>query len=116
MIRSFVLLISFGYFFKYFDIKISHSFTARIWQYAGKGAWHFLSLPEGLSAEIRKNYGSEEEGWGRLKVSARIGSTEWQTALWFDSKANTYLLPIKSDVRKKEKIGINSDIQVVIII
>ena len=33
-----------------------------------------------------------------------IGNSEWKTAIWFDSKKKTYLLPIKAEIRKKEKI------------
>ena len=45
-----------------------------------------------------------EQGWGRLKATAKIGITEWATAIWFDTKHKTYLLPLKAEVRKKEKI------------
>ena len=36
------------------------------------------------------------EGWGRLKATAKIGNSEWATAIWFDTKINTYLLPLKA--------------------
>lgn len=39
-----------------------------------------------------------------LKATARIGNTEWQSAIWFDTKADVYLLPLKAELRKKEKI------------
>lgn len=85
-------------------MKIQYQFSSTLWQYAGKGAWYFVSLPEKLSEEIRENFKSEEEGWGRLRAMAKIGDAEWQTAIWFDAKRNTYLLPIKADIRKKEKL------------
>ncbi|MBK7844180.1 MAG: DUF1905 domain-containing protein [Bdellovibrionales bacterium] len=49
---------------------------------------------------------SLEEGWGRLKATESIGKTHWQTAIWHDSKFKSYLLPIKSAVRKDESIEI----------
>lgn len=49
----------------------------------------------------------DEEGWGRLKAIAKIGGTEWQTAIWFDSKKKTYLLPLKADIRKKEQLVVD---------
>ena len=94
--------------------KIQYSFSAVIWQYAGQGGWHFVSLPQDLSQEIRNNLKSEEEGWGRLKVSAKIGNTEWKSAIWFDTKMNTYLLPIKAEIRKKEKLEVNTNIKIIV--
>lgn len=90
--------------------KIKYEFTAIIWQYAGQGGWHFVSLPQDLAMEIRENLKSEEEGWGRLKATAKIGNSEWDTAIWFDTKHNTYLLPIKAAIRKKENLETNKTI------
>jgi len=83
---------------------IPYSFTAKVWQYTGTNGWYFASLPEAVSQEIRTLLKHNEEGWGRLKAVAKTGSTEWETAIWFDTKQNTYLLPLKTDIRKKEKI------------
>jgi len=94
-------------------MKIQYRFTSETWQYKGKGGWYFVSLPPEFSVEIRAALKSEEQGWGRLKVTARIGNHEWETAIWFDTKANTYLLPLKAEVRKKEKI---EDKQIVTVI
>jgi hypothetical protein len=83
---------------------IKYTFQEKIWVYNGKGSWHFVSLPLDFSKEIRENLRSEEEGWGRLKVTSKIGQTEWKTAIWYDTKLKTYLLPIKKDIRKIEQL------------
>jgi hypothetical protein len=49
-----------------------------------------------------------------LKATANIGASEWKTAIWFDTKLNTYLLPLKAEIRKKEQIEIGRIIQVVV--
>lgn len=67
-----------------------------------------------MAKEIRETLKSEEEGWGRLKAEAKIGKSEWKTAIWFDTKANTYLLPLKAAIRKKESIETEKEIDVVI--
>ena len=72
--------------------QICYPFSAKVWQYQGKGGWHFVSLPEELSIEIRNFAKSQEAGWGRLSVKARLNEFEWETAIWFDTKLNTYLL------------------------
>jgi hypothetical protein len=92
--------------------RIKYSFIAPIWQYKGKGAWFFVSLPLKLSQEIRNEMKSYEEGWGRLKTEVQIGNSKWKTTLWYDSKANTYLIAIKAEIRTKEKINTGSTLTV----
>ncbi len=82
--------------------KIQYDFSAEIWQHNSTGSWYFVSLPEHLSQEIRENLKWQEEGWGRMKASACIGNSVWETAIWFDRKRNTYLLPLKAEIREKQ--------------
>ena len=89
---------------------IKYEFTAKPWQYTGPAGWHFVSVPKEFAREIRNALKSEEEGWGRLKAIAKIGNSEWQTAIWFDTKMNTYLLPLNAEIRKKENLRINQDV------
>lgn len=93
---------------------IKYEFNASPWQYNAPGGWYFVSLPEKLGKEIRNALKSEEEGWGRLKVTARIGNSEWTTAIWFDTKANTYLLPLKAEIRKREKLEIEKESEIIL--
>jgi hypothetical protein len=93
---------------------IPFSFTGLIWKHHGNGGWHLISLPKSISTEIRSSVKDEEEGWGRLKVIAKTGKTEWKTAIWFDSKKNTYLLPLKAGIRKKENLVEGSSIKVML--
>jgi hypothetical protein len=86
---------------------IKYEFRSKLWRYTGPSGWHFVSLPVKLSKEIRSSLKSEEEGWGRLKATAKVGSSEWKTAIWFDTKMNTYLLPLKAEIRKKENLEID---------
>lgn len=94
--------------------KLQYQFSGTLWRYAGAGGWHFISLPQPISAEIRELLKAEEEGWGRLPATARIGQTTWPTAIWFDSKSQTYLLPVKADIRKKEKMETENPIDAVL--
>ncbi len=95
-------------------MKINYDFIAKVWKHSSSGGWYFISLPEIYSTEIRKILFREEEGWGRLKVLAKVRNSEWKTAIWFDTKHNTYLLPIKSDIRTKEKIELENEIHITI--
>jgi hypothetical protein len=95
--------------------KIKYQFTATIWQYSSpKGGWYFVSLPIEISNEIRENLKWQEEGWGRLKTVAKINNTEWETAIWFDTKMKTYLLPVKAEIRRKEKLEVEKNVNTII--
>ncbi|MFY7900829.1 MAG: DUF1905 domain-containing protein [Chitinophagaceae bacterium] len=94
--------------------KVTYTFEAIIWQHTGPNGWYFVSMPIDMAAEIRANLKWQEEGWGRMNATAKIGSSTWQTAIWFDTKQNTYLLPLNAAIRKKEKLHINQKILVVV--
>ncbi len=96
--------------------KIKYSFSAKPWQHSSPGGWHFISLPKNLAKEIRENLKWQEEGWGRLKAQAKINNSQWDTAIWFDTKMDTYLLPLKAEIRKKENIVAGKTVEVLILL
>ena len=93
---------------------IKYSFTSSMWQDSSSGGWYFISLPKDISKEIRENLKWQEEGWGRMKVMACIHGITWDTAIWYDTKANTYLLPVKADIRKKGDLKVNEYMDVIL--
>ena len=98
---------------------IKYEFFAKPYQYSStpdKVCWVFVSLPKEISIEIRNNFKMLEEGWGRLKITAKVGNSEWKTAIWFDTKEDTYLLPLKAEIRKKEGISLDEEIGVIVIV
>jgi len=94
---------------------LPYPFHATPWHYTGTGGWVFVSLPQDMAEEIRALVGRrEEQGWGRLTATARIGNTQWKSAIWWDTKHQTYLLPLKADIRKKENIQPGVEVSVTI--
>ena len=79
-------------------------FTAPLWLWTGKGAWHFMTVPVDHAGLIRMAV-PRRAGFGSVRVKARIGDTSWSTSIFPDSKAGTYLLPVKADVRKAEALS-----------
>jgi hypothetical protein len=77
-------------------------FKAKLWKDKAPGAWYFVSAPKVISKKIRESQFESEEGWGRLKANISVKNSTWNTSIWFDTKMNTYLIPIKSVIRKKE--------------
>lgn len=93
---------------------LRYEFSAKPWQYSGPAGWYFVSLPVALAKEIRTALKQEEQGWGRLSAMAKTGNSEWKTAIWFDTKRKTYLLPLKAEIRKKEQLLTGRVIRVVV--
>lgn len=92
--------------------QIRYEFSSKIWKHNADAGWFFVSLPKKISKEIRDNLQWQEEGWGRMKANATIMEFEWNTAIWFDKKLGTYLLPIKAEIRKKAGLNIDDTITV----
>ncbi|MCA3513139.1 MAG: DUF1905 domain-containing protein [Methylobacterium sp.] len=89
-------------------------FTAPLWLWAGKGAWHFITLPEDESQVIRMAVprGGQNRGWGSVRVTATIGESRWQTSIFPDTGRNAYLLPIKAEIRRAESLSVGEAVEV----
>ena len=96
------------------DGKINYTFVTKMWQHAPPGGWYFVSLPKTISKEIREHLKWQEEGWGRMKAIAQIGGFQWDTAIWFDTKMETYLLPVKAEIRAKSNLTIDREFEMAI--
>ncbi len=66
--------------------------------------WHFVSVPKKQSDEIKKSFGTPSRGWGSIPVTVITGKTSWKTSIFPDRQSGGYLLPLKAEIRKKEKI------------
>jgi hypothetical protein len=81
------------------------SFTGSLWRWQGNApaAWHFVTLPEDVGAQVKFLTG-KSKGFGTVRLKATIGETSWKTSLFPDKKSGSYLLPVKTDVRKAENL------------
>ena len=80
-------------------------FSGELWWWRGPAPFHFVTVPEGESAQLGDAAGLVTYGWGMVPVEALIGSTRWRTSLW--PKDGAYVLPVKTAVRQAEglKLG-----------
>jgi hypothetical protein len=94
--------------------KTEYKFTdkPKLWPFSPSNGCPYVELPKEAANEIRKYLQWQEQGWGRMKAIIKIGNSEWQTSIWFDTKHDTYILPIKAEIRKKENIEIDKDVEV----
>lgn len=77
-------------------------FTGTIWFWKGPAPFYFVTVPPEQSGELKEIVSAVTYGWGMVPVDVTIGNTTWYTALW--PKDGQYILPIKSAIRKKEKL------------
>lgn len=78
-------------------MKSTFSFSAKIWKWPGDMGWHFVHVPREYFEPIRANYGR-----GMIKITATVGKTSWDTALFPHIKDKSFLISIKAKVRKTE--------------
>jgi hypothetical protein len=71
-----------------------------IWYWKGPAPFHFVTVPQKESDGLKSIAASVTYGWGMVPVSARVGATEWTTALF--PKDGRYIVPLKDRVRVAE--------------
>ena len=87
------------------------SFAAELWLYHGDAAWHFVTLPPDVADEIEAQAVSNV-AFGSVPVEVTIGATTWSTSLFPDSKTQSYVLPVKKEVRRREGLLAGSPVTV----
>ena len=86
--------------------------TAPLWLWTGEsGSWHFITVPEEQSDEIRAHCLAEMRGFKSARVEATIGDVTWRTSV-FPMKSGGYFLPVKKEVRCRAGIGAGDDVTV----
>jgi len=93
-------------------VTASYSFKAGLWLYPGEAGWHFLTLPAEVADDIRAQTAGHSKAFGSVKVTAEIGGHAWQTSLFADQKAGSYLLPVKKAIRDKARISEGDEVAV----
>jgi hypothetical protein len=79
-------------------------FSGELWFWRGPAPWHFVSVPEDDCQQLEATSAFVSYGWGMIPVAARIGETGWKTSLW--PKDGGYIVPVKADVRRAERIDV----------
>lgn len=87
-------------------MDVSIHFSAKIWLYNGQAAWHFITVPSDISAQLTEQFAPYARGFRSLKAQATIGQVTWDTSFFPDTKHNGYLLPIKKSVRTKNGLHV----------
>jgi hypothetical protein len=84
------------------DSCTNFEISGAIWYWKGPSPYHFLTVPEAQSNELKAIVHLVTYGWGMIPVQAQIGSTRFTTSLFH--KDGLYILPIKESIRKAEGV------------
>ena len=79
-----------------------YRFEAALWRWEGDAGWHFLTLPDDVSDDIRARSAGPRRGFGAVRVRVTVGTTSWSTSVFPDAKQGAYILPVKKQVRAAE--------------
>jgi Domain of unknown function (DUF1905) len=80
------------------------------------GSWHFITVPEEQSDEIRAHcLASMRGGFKSARVEVAINEVTWRTSV-FPMKSGGYFLPVKAEVRRKAGIAAGDDLTVTLVL
>ena len=85
-------------------------FEAEVIRFDAPGGWHAVFLPPDAAAEAR--FFGRANGLGAIAVQVLIGTTRVRTSLFPDKRRDSFLLPLKADLRRCENIKVGSRISV----
>lgn len=91
-----------------------YRFTAPLWRWKPNAAWHFVTVPFDIADEIEEITHGRTGGFGSVKVTVTIGTSAWSTSLFPDKSSESYVLPLKAEVRKREGLEEGSVAEVAI--
>lgn len=77
-------------------------FKAKLIEWRGPAPFYFAPVPVKDSEEIRRIAKSVSYGWGVIPVEAVISGVGFRTSLF--PRDTAYLLPVKTEVRRKAGI------------
>ncbi len=97
-------------------MNTTYRFDARLWEYPGHAAWHFVTLPQDHADEIKVIAAPSTRGFGSVRVEAKINETTWKTSIFPDAKSGSYFLPIKKAVRDTCNLSAGDSANITIIL
>lgn len=87
------------------------TFDAELIEWRGPAPFVFAPMPEELSAQL-KEAARGLMYWGQVPVSATIGATDFDTAVW--PKDGRFLVPVKVAVQRAERIDVGDHVTVTV--
>ena len=77
---------------------------SKVVPYPGMAAWYFAYLDKKQAGIIRAKHAKAKKGFGSIRVTVTLGKTKWKTSIFPDKHSESYVLPLKSAVRRAEGV------------
>jgi hypothetical protein len=77
-------------------------FEAEVVRFDGPGGWHGVFLPTDAASEAR--FFGRVNALGAIAVRVQIGATQVKTSLFPDKRRDSFLVPLKAELRRSENI------------
>ena len=90
---------------------MAYSFDAELFTWKSNPSWHFVNLPVDVSKEIQELAKDFKRGFGSVRVDILVGKTFWRTSIFPNNDEKCFILPVKKQVRVKEKLEIGQKIE-----
>ncbi len=90
---------------------VRFKFDTTIIEWRGPAPFFYAPVPAEHVEDLRRAAKVASYGWGVVPVEAKIGVVVFTTSLF--PKGDTYLLPLKLDVRRRTNITVGDRIAVV---
>ena len=81
-------------------------FEAPLWLWGEDSSWHFVTLPEAVSDQVEDAVAGPRRGFGAVRVRVTVGTTTWSTSLFPSKQQRAYVLPVKAEVRRRERLDV----------
>ena len=91
------------------------TFTAPLWRWPSRPAWHFVTVPFDIADEI-EDLVTTRGGFDSVKVTASTGSFTWSTSLFPSTEHHSFVLPVKKAARDAAKAAEGSHIKIELVI
>lgn len=93
---------------------MAFTFKGRLWLHSGDSPWHLITLPVEVADAIDDAAGLARSGFGSMRVGVTVGATSWDTSIFPDKKAGSFVLPVKKQVRAAEGLVEGDEVEVAI--
>lgn len=90
-------------------------FQATIWlRNDGKqtASRYFITVPKDIADPLRESYKNTRRKGVSVAIQARIGFLTRNTSMFYSKQHQTYILPIKADIRKQLQIKNNDQVYI----
>lgn len=86
------------------------AFAATVIEWRGPAPYFYAPIPSTEAEAIRRAAKHVSYGWGVIPVEAEIGGVRFTTSLF--PKDETYLLPLKAEVRRRCGVTVGDEVRV----